>query len=213
MVSQMKEDRRTRYTKNIIKDTLLELMHQKPFDKITVTELCRKAEINRGTFYLHYVDIYAVLDELEEDALNLPCDNNQNMDGHSADMECESGKIYCDLTTDHYQCPYGICDKIHSNPQYGVIFFDDSLTGHIVEKIASVAKEKYVKDLIKQCELTPRQAETIFYFQLNGCLAINKNIYKNGAENWQETRDLVGGFILGGLRRYMKTEQKDKNNF
>lgn len=46
----MKEDRRTRYTKNIIKDTLLELMHQKSFDKITVTELCRKAEINRGTF-------------------------------------------------------------------------------------------------------------------------------------------------------------------
>lgn len=195
----MKEDRRTRYTKNLIKDTLLELMHEKSFDKITVTELCRNAEINRGTFYLHYVDIYAVLDELEEDALRGAAGQ-----GKAVGVGYEPGQIYCDLTTDHYQCPYGICDKIHSNPKYGVIFFDDSLTGHIVEKIASVTKEKYVKDLVQQCDLTPQQAETIFYFQLNGCLAINKNIYRNGIENWQETRDLVGGFILGGLRRYMK---------
>lgn len=207
----MKEDRRTRYTKDLIKDTLLELMHKKPFDKITVTELCRKAEINRGTFYLHYVDIYGVLDELEEDALRMPmiCENGNGAVGQdsSAGIGYEPGQTYCDLNTDHYQCPYGICDKIHSNPKYGVIFFDDSLTGHIVEKIASLAKEKYVKDLVQQCNLTTQQAETIFYFQLNGCLAINKNIYRNGAENWQETRDLVGGFILGGLRRYMKKEK------
>ena len=49
-----KQDRRTRYTRQTIKDTFLELLTQKSFTKITVTEICKNAEINRGTFYLHY---------------------------------------------------------------------------------------------------------------------------------------------------------------
>ena len=48
-----KQDRRTRYTRQTIKDTFLELLKQKSFTKITVTEICKNAEINRGTFYLH----------------------------------------------------------------------------------------------------------------------------------------------------------------
>ena len=50
-------DRRTRYTRRLIQDTLLALMDKKPFSRVTVTELCRHAEINRGTFYLHYLDL------------------------------------------------------------------------------------------------------------------------------------------------------------
>ena len=46
-----KQDRRTRYTRQTIKDTFLELLKQKNFTKITVTEICKNAEINRGTFY------------------------------------------------------------------------------------------------------------------------------------------------------------------
>ena len=45
-----KQDRRTRYTRQTIKDTFLELLKQKSFTKITVTEVCKNAEINRGTF-------------------------------------------------------------------------------------------------------------------------------------------------------------------
>ena len=45
-----KQDRRTRYTRQTIKDTFLELLKQKSFTKITVTEICKNAEINRGTF-------------------------------------------------------------------------------------------------------------------------------------------------------------------
>ena len=59
-----KQDRRTRYTRQTIKDTFLELLNQKSFTKITVTEICKNAEINRGTFYLHYYDIYDVLSDI-----------------------------------------------------------------------------------------------------------------------------------------------------
>ena len=62
-----KQDRRTRYTRQTIKDTFLELLNQKSFTKITVTEICKNAEINRGTFYLHYYDIHDVLSDIFND--------------------------------------------------------------------------------------------------------------------------------------------------
>lgn len=64
-----KQDPRTVQTKALIKQTLLEMLKKSTFDKITVSELCKIAGINRGTFYLHYCDLWAVLEELEEEAL------------------------------------------------------------------------------------------------------------------------------------------------
>ena len=49
-----KQDCRTRCTRQTIKETFLELLKQKNFTKITVTEICKIYEINRGPFYLHY---------------------------------------------------------------------------------------------------------------------------------------------------------------
>ena len=62
-----KQDRRTRYTRQSIKETFLELLKQKNFTKITVTEICKISEINRGTFYLHYYDIHDVLEDILND--------------------------------------------------------------------------------------------------------------------------------------------------
>ena len=59
-----KLDRRARYTRQTIRGTLLELMAEKPFSRVTVTELCKRAEMNRGTFYLHYLDLIDVLDDI-----------------------------------------------------------------------------------------------------------------------------------------------------
>ena len=184
-----KQDPRTVQTKALIKQTLLDMLKKTAFDKITVSELCKIAGINRGTFYLHYCDLWAVLEELEEEALR---------------EEPSNEPYQCSLTAEHYECPYCICDKIHTHPEYGVIFFDDSLTAHVIEKIAEQSKNKYVTALVRQLNLTAEQAETIFYFQLNGCLAINKKIYRNGSKNWEASRDLIGGFIQSGLKRYEK---------
>ena len=62
-------DRRTRKTKHTIKQIFLGLLKQKSIEKISVTELCSLADLNRSTFYLHYCDIYALLEEIELDCL------------------------------------------------------------------------------------------------------------------------------------------------
>lgn len=64
-----KEDRRVRKTRQQIEQTLADLMLEKPVQEITVMELTERADINRGTFYLHYRDIYDLLSEMETSLL------------------------------------------------------------------------------------------------------------------------------------------------
>ena len=63
-------DARVRYTRMIIEQSFLELLKEKPVSKITVTELCEKAQINRATFYKHYLDVQDLLEKIEEELFN-----------------------------------------------------------------------------------------------------------------------------------------------
>ena len=60
-------DRRTKYTKKIIKDTFIDLSSEKDINKVTVSEICKIADINRATFYRYYLDVYDLLDKMEEE--------------------------------------------------------------------------------------------------------------------------------------------------
>ena len=61
------EDRRITKTKRNIKSTLTDLLQEMPFEKITVAEICRRGEISRITFYTHYEDKYALVEEIVSD--------------------------------------------------------------------------------------------------------------------------------------------------
>ena len=56
---------RTAQTRARIKGALVGLIAEKGFDALTVSDVTRRAGINRGTFYLHFVDKYDMLDKLE----------------------------------------------------------------------------------------------------------------------------------------------------
>ena len=63
----MKNDRRINRTKKLLTNAFIALLLEKNLNEITVKELCEKADINRGTFYLHYQDIYDLKQQLEND--------------------------------------------------------------------------------------------------------------------------------------------------
>lgn len=50
---------------------LISLLKKKPFEYITISELCEKAEVNRSTFYLHYENTYDLLDETTQHILDV----------------------------------------------------------------------------------------------------------------------------------------------
>lgn len=53
-------------TKKAIAESFIKLINQMPFDKITVKDIVEDCGVNRNTFYYHYSDIYALLDEVLE---------------------------------------------------------------------------------------------------------------------------------------------------
>lgn len=73
----MKEDLRVTKTKKLLYETLINLMEEKSFEEIKVSDICKKALINRSTFYSHYSDKYELFMELIN-ALKLSLFNSLN---------------------------------------------------------------------------------------------------------------------------------------
>lgn len=63
----MKSDRRLVKTERAICQSLMGIMMEKPLDKITVSEVAKRADIARKTFYLHFGSLEEVLTEIEQE--------------------------------------------------------------------------------------------------------------------------------------------------
>ena len=50
-----------------IKSAFIQLLTEKELEKITIQDITQRADINRGTFYLHYEDKYLLLSSLEDE--------------------------------------------------------------------------------------------------------------------------------------------------
>lgn len=56
-------------SRKLIMQAFIKLMQEKELEKITVTDVVTLADINRGTFYAHYQDIRAVIEQIENDII------------------------------------------------------------------------------------------------------------------------------------------------
>ncbi len=61
------ENRSVRHTRRRLREGLLRLLEEKPIHEISVKELSELADVNRGTFYFHYQDIFSLLGKMEDD--------------------------------------------------------------------------------------------------------------------------------------------------
>lgn len=115
-----KQDSKYFYTAELMNHALLALLEKKDLEFITITEITKKAGVNRSTFYLHYDNIYELLEETIE---NL---NKQFIS--SFDLKApitNASKKDAFLITDKYLIPYlnfvkqnkKVLKLIHQKPQ------------------------------------------------------------------------------------------------
>ncbi|KUO73094.1 MAG: TetR family transcriptional regulator [Clostridia bacterium BRH_c25] len=82
-------DRRSIRTKKMIRNALSVLIEEKGYNNISITDITTKADINRGTFYLHYTDKYDLLEKIENEViqeLQDSIDDASNIDAVSLDF-------------------------------------------------------------------------------------------------------------------------------
>lgn len=64
-------DKRYQKAEELIRREFFAMLEEMPVYKITVSELCRRTDINRGTFYLHYQDCYELIEVLSRELVEL----------------------------------------------------------------------------------------------------------------------------------------------
>lgn len=177
-----KTDRRTVMTKGMIKDALLELLHNTPYEKITVTVLCKQSEITRATFYLHYNNIDAVLDELLDDALRLTeLDTIQTLPSAISNRTIENKKNSEEMNPDAL---LPACQRAASNPKYRILFLDESLSHHMLRKLYQTQKTQRIPEIMRAYHVNEWEAEKIFLYILHGNFAVNKSLGWEKNEDW-----------------------------
>lgn len=188
-------DRRTLYTKMVIKEAFLSLKKIKDFNEITITELCKEAGINRGTFYLHYDNTMQVLDELMGEVLQQTLDNPKY-----ADLDYD----YSDPFTND-KCRAPICEIIRHNEEYKCIFLDESLTSYVASKIMQRHSENFVNTMIEKTDRTENELQNFYYFRLMGCLAVVRRTIDYPDDEWRKVKEFIDNMQREGVKQYSKT--------
>lgn len=110
-MANKKDNQRVKITKKIIRETLVDMIGEMSINKITVSSLCKRAEINRSTFYNYYDDIYDLLKKIEDEIFTEIKEDveKHELDGsrsftdaqHMLEKIKENKKLYCILAENY----------------------------------------------------------------------------------------------------------------
>lgn len=190
-----KTDRRTQYTINIVKEAFLELINDHPYSQITVTQVCRQAEITRSTFYLHFNNLTDVLNVVLDDALMISKNSAKSLPNISElSIDC--------LKQNESLLP--TCQRIASATKYRALLMDPDLSEYIIGRIASHERSKMIPLIQQRTGLNSQDAETLFNYTLHGSFAINKRHHFIKDDEWYHEVELLNRFINAGYQSFKK---------
>lgn len=194
-----KTDRRTLLTKTIIQDAFLESLEEAPFDRITVAGVCRRAEIPRSTFYIHYSDLTHVVDELIDMALNVALRPKSNL---ILSMFKMREIILSSEDVDYLKAQdrlLPVCQNIADNPKFRPLFFDNELSAYITKRIYLAEKDQMVPEIVQYCGISEAEAEMVFRMVLNGIYSVNRTMGWEKNLNWYKNQETMLRLVLGGF--------------
>lgn len=200
-----KMDRRTIYTRNTVKDALLELLEEQPFEKITVAAICRQAEITRATFYLHFQDIDEVLDELLNEALMVAeaASNDMAINDRMDALEkiVQTGNYQTLRRNERLLSP---CQRVADAPKYRAIFQDATLSSYVIRRIYLLERDQMVPYIVEHCRLDQDEADKLFMMMVYGLFYVNRSLKWSKDDSWYKMQLMLNRFMSGGLEALRK---------
>src|SRR5699024_865723 len=101
------------------------------------------------------------------------------------------------------RCTYPFCRKVQESREFCILFSDETASPRLLERLCELSKEDFITRLMQNSLLSYEQAEAVLYFQMNGCLAINKRMLKNNCRDWSRIQQAIDQFIRAGLESYL----------
>lgn len=187
----MKQDNRVILTKKMIRHSFLQLLKEKSIDHISVKEVCEKAGINRGTFYIHYKDIYDLLNTIEEELYKefktalfsiSPIENNVNP----------------------FELTAGIFECVKDNADICAIILGENGDKNFMRKLIELGKEVCIetyKHFFKNASIT--QIEYFYTFVSYGCIGVLEKWILEGFQlSEKEIANMVGKIMNSGIHYF-----------
>lgn len=183
-----KIDRRIIRTKQQIRQALIELLSEKGENNISVRELAQRANINRGTFYIHYKDTHDLVEQLVDEAVKKllgVCKRHP-----PAQTPRESYPFLTDLF-----------ETLQSDPQLFTILLGTTGSHAYSERICVTIQENFLDDLLSVFySAAPKQRQVASGFIVSGCLHEALNWLEHGMkESPDEMAYLTGRVIMHGI--------------
>ena len=153
-------DRRVRKTRRQLRECLITLLKEKKVQDITVRELTDMADLNRGTFYLHYKDVFDLLEkteaELQEDFNQLVCKHD------AVDLKQRPSVIFNEI----YSLVYDNADLIE-------ILLGENGDLNFVNRLKQLIREKCLKDWMEVFRSGNAAAfDAFFSFIVSVCIGL-----------------------------------------
>ena len=184
---QKKEDRRVRRTKKLLTQALTQLLQEKQINEITVKELTDLADMNRGTFYLYYKDMFDMLEKIEDGMFEV-LDAIISLHEHD-DVSQQTKSILLDLF-----------DFIEENQEMCRVLLSPHGDMNFLHRLNKVVREKCLKawpDIQK--EKGEADFDYHYSFVVFGCAGIIRAwVNRNCPESAEKMAEMAYGMILRG---------------
>jgi AcrR family transcriptional regulator len=167
---QPKETRKIRYTKTVLRESLMELMKTKPITAISIKEICAKADLSRSTFYNYFTDQYDLLQKTEEEILIFIDSMFKKYAFHKNDTRTATLMVE-DLL--HY-----VADN---NKSIYVLFSKNGNIDFQQELFISIYQRNYLKSMTDKLP-DEKTKQCYFLFIVTGTIGIIYNWIKNGMD-------------------------------
>ncbi len=143
-------------SRHLIKQAFAELLNEKDISKITVTDIVERANISRGTFYAHYLDVYDLYSAIQSNIV-------ETIDETLDKLGMEN--IILDPTE---AISIGI-EFLDKNKEYYKLFLTSSHGETLIKRITSLAEDKFAH-VIKNLFSGQDSREYVFhmYYILGG---------------------------------------------
>ncbi|GAB6167959.1 TetR-like C-terminal domain-containing protein [Clostridium carnis] len=159
----IKGNRRTLYTKKIIKESLIDLLQHKRIHEITVTDICKKSDINRGTFYAHYKDAYDLLKSIEDELFNQI----------SEYIDETPAQDYKDVLL------LKALELIEENKELCKILFSKHMENNIMDRIIYVANKTQIDKLVNNSKVDAVFLDYFIKYAIGGVVSVIQTWLEN----------------------------------
>lgn len=181
-------DRRVRKTKKLLRECLTSLLKEKKVQDITVRELTDMADLNRGTFYLHYRDVFDLLEKTENELLD---EFNRLMHRHNA-ME-----IHDKLDVIFVE----IFHLVQENAALVKILLGENGDLNFLNRLKLLVREKCLQDWMELFRsANSAMFEAYYSFIVSGCVGLVQYWLQNGMkESPEELARMAEHMITQGI--------------